>query len=224
MVLLIKVSLPLYLVCNITDTVGQSMNLSRRCEPLLLRQLHTSTLALLLLITPACDSCTQVGENGQVEYSKLSVEQLIKLLEAPDSKQQVAATAELFRRGEAIVPALRQAGAKHVLSPDANVSVGNTRRLDMVYSLLVGLPENVPGLVRSYRPDSFGIHCNPGTTAEDVFIMAKKYGFQIAGDFRADARPNCYASVPPGTLVKVLIRLLSEEPKVATVNLNYVER
>ncbi|MCS7160714.1 MAG: hypothetical protein RMJ19_09605, partial [Gemmatales bacterium] len=120
------------------------MIFNRRCDLFLVYQQRTSMLAFVLLITPTCDIWTQVRENGQVEYSKLSVEQLIKLLEVPDSKQRLAATDELFRRGEAIVPALRQAGARHVLSIDANVSVTNTRRLDMVYSLLVGLPENVP--------------------------------------------------------------------------------
>jgi RNA polymerase sigma factor (sigma-70 family) len=149
------------------------------------------------------------------------VEELVADLASADGKRRAAATAEVFRRGRHLLPALRKAGAKQIAPTGGTTS---TRRLDMVYSLLKGLPPNDPGARPGYHTTSFGLHLVDGSTAEEVEAMGKKYGFSPFAAPSPGAAPQCYARVPEGALPTVLRRLLSEEPKVITVNLNYFER
>jgi hypothetical protein len=148
----------------------------------------------------------------------MPIEKLLAALDSADGNERAAATAEIFRRGKDVLPDLRKAGAKQI-APTGGTTA--TRRLDMVFSLLEGLPPNIPNALAGYGPDSFGLHVAEKTTAADVAAMGKKYGFTLAGDFRDDGRPNCYVQISKGSLAEVLTRLLSEEPKVTTVNLNY---
>jgi hypothetical protein len=128
----------------------------------------------------------------------------------------------LFDRGKGVLPALRKAGAKQVAPLGA--SVGGTRRLDLVYSLLAGLPPSPPGARAGYKRDSLGLHLTKGTTAGAVARMGVRYGFVRDGAFAAESAPNCYVKLAPGKrLEEVIQRLLTEEPRITTVNLNYVE-
>jgi uncharacterized protein (TIGR03067 family) len=157
--------------------------------------------------------------------AKNSAEILIATFGSSDGKERAAATAELFRRGKAALPALRKFGARQVAPTGGTVD--GTRRRDIVFSLLEGLPANVSDALSGYRIDGFGLHLSDKTTAADVEAMGKKYGFALLGDFRAsrsDGSPNCYVRVTTGSLAEVMTRLLSEAPEVTTVNLNYFEK
>jgi hypothetical protein len=161
------------------------------------------------------------GAEPKGGHAKMPIEKLLASLDSADGKARAAATAELFRRGKDVLPALRAAGAKQVAPTGGTIT---TRRLDIVFSLLEGLPPNIPNALAGYQTDSFGLHVAEKTTAADVAAMGKKYGFALVGDFRADGRPNCYVRISEGSLAEVLTRLLSEEPKVTTVNLDYFEQ
>jgi hypothetical protein len=161
--------------------------------------------------------------SGQDDPSKPApVEKLTADLNSADGEVRTAATRELFARGKAVLPDLKKAGAKQI-TPFGTID--GTRRIDAVYSLVEGLQPNLPRALAGYTTDSFGLHVAAGTTADDVAAMAKKFGFAPAGDFRADTRPNVYVKLTPvKALQDVLKRILCEEPKVTTINLNYFER
>jgi hypothetical protein len=64
-------------------------------------------------------------------------------------------------------------------------------------------------------------------TANDVRKMGLAHGFRLISD--SDCQPNvsptCYVSLAPGkNLAAVLREILTSEPGVSTVNLNYVLR
>jgi hypothetical protein len=154
----------------------------------------------------------------KARQANMPIEKLLASLDSADGKERAAATAEIFRRGKDALAALRKAGAKQVAPVGGTIA---TRRLDIVFSLLEGLPPNIPNALSGYVTDSFGLHVTEQTTAADVAALGKKYGFALVGEFRGDGRPNCYVRVRRGSLAEVLTRLLSDEPKVTTVNLNY---
>jgi hypothetical protein len=178
----------------------------------------TSKFAVAVLLA----ACAGVATAQDDPSKPATVEKLIADLNSADGAVRTAATRELFARGKAVLPDLKKAGAKQI-TPFGTVD--GTRRIDAVYSLIEGLQPNLPRARAGYTSDSFGLHVAAGTTADDVAAMAKKYGFTPAGDFRADTRPNVYVKLAPGKpLEDVLKRILAEEPKATTINLNYVER
>jgi hypothetical protein len=152
------------------------------------------------------------------------VGELIADLEALDGAGRAAASAELFRRGKEVLPALKDAGAKQV-APFGG-TVNGTRRMSIVYSLLEGLPPNEPDARAGYRIDSFGLHLGGGSGEKDVVAMGKKHGFSVAiGGFRAEGQPQCYVIIDKGkSLAAVITSVLSSEPRVITINLNYFEQ
>jgi hypothetical protein len=184
------------------------------------RVLLTALLCTLVYFSAGQRALAQ-GAEQKDGLTRMPIEKLLAALDAANGKERAAATAEIFRRGKDALPALRKAGAKQV-APIGGTTA--TRRLDIVFSLLEGLPPNVPGALAGYRTDSFGLHVADKTTAADVVALGKKYGFTLAGDFRDDGRPNCYVQISKGSLPEVLTRLLSAEPNVTTVNLNYFDR
>jgi hypothetical protein len=149
------------------------------------------------------------------------IEQLIADLESEAGERRRAATDEIFRRGKAVLPELKSAGARQVSPAGGSL---NTRRLDMIYSLIEGLADNPSGATAGYRTDSVGLHLEPGATPEDVERIGTNCGFTLAAEFSNDARPNCYVVLDDGkALAEVLESLLRTEPAVVTVNLNYFE-
>ena len=163
------------------------------------------------------------GLFAQQPIQKMSIESLIDDLSSADGGKRTAATAELFRRGKAVLPALKKAGAKQVAPVGG--SIDGTRRLDMVYSVLEGFPPNPPGARAGYRTDTFGLHVENGTTAGDIQKICRKYRCTLVGQFNPDSRPSCYLRVGTGsTQVGVIRQILASEPKVTTINLNYFER
>lgn len=161
--------------------------------------------------------CPVVAQDAQ----KVPVEKLIADLASDDGAKRVTATVELFRRGKAVLPDLKKAGAKQV-SPTGTI---DSRRLDVVFSLIEGLLPNPPGALAGYKADSFGLRIEKGTTKEEINQIGKKHGFSFAGVFRPDGVPNCYVKLDKGrTLVEVFQSILAHEPKVKTVILNYFER
>jgi hypothetical protein len=141
-------------------------------------------------------------------------------LESADGRTRLAATKDIFGGGKAAVQDLEKAGAK----PIAPAGTINPRRLDVVYSLLKGLPPNPPTARSGYKTDSFGLHLEVLGSQADVERMGKQYGFSLTGTFGKAARPNCYVTLEKGkSLSEVMQAVLTSEAKVITLNLNYFE-
>ncbi len=158
--------------------------------------------------------------SGQEDAKKMTVEALIADL--ADADKRVAATAELFRRGNEVLPDLKKAGAKQVAPMGA--TVGGTKRLDMIYSIIDGFPVNPPDAKGGYKITSFGLHVVKGTTAEELLKICKKHQCTIVGKFDAETQPSCYLEIGQDqSLLVVIQQILSTESKVTTINLNYFE-
>jgi hypothetical protein len=153
---------------------------------------------------------------------QMLLNKLVNDLDSADGNVRVTATKEIFLRGKEALAALKEAGANQV-APTGGTA--NTRRLNIVYSLIEGLPPTPQKALAGYKTDSFGLHVVPGTTAEDVVEMGKKYGFKVDGSFKDVHSPSCYVRLAKDkALAEVLQRLLTEEPKIRTINLNYFDR
>ena len=147
---------------------------------------------------------------------------LINDLSSGDGGKRTAASAEIFRRGKAVLPDLKKAGANQVAPVGGTVD--GTRRLDMVYSILEGFPPNPPKARAGYRTDTFGLHVEKGTTAADIQKICQKYQCTLVGKFSTESRPSCYLKIGPGQFLGAAIQqILEAEPKVTTINLNYFE-
>ena len=156
---------------------------------------------------------------GQEAGQKMSIEMLINDLGSGDGGKRTAATKEIFRRGKAVLPDLKKAGAKQVAPTGATV---DTKRLDIVYSAIEGFPPNPPDARSGYKTDSFGLHVEKGMTEDELQKMCKKYGCTLVGKFIPASLPSCYLKIGPGPALEALIQqILSAEPKVTTINLNY---
>ena len=156
---------------------------------------------------------------GQEDVKKMPTKTLIGDLSSADGNKRVAATAELFRRGKDVLPDLKNAGAKQVAPFEPS-----TRRFDMVYSLIEGFPPKVPTARAGYTSNSFGLHVEKGTAAEDIQKICQKYKCTLVGEFNAEGRPSCYLQIGKDqSLEAVIQQILTAEPKVTTINLNYVE-
>lgn len=159
-----------------------------------------------------------VGPVIAQETQKMPVEKLIADLASDDGNKRIAATVEIFRRGKAVLPDLKKAGAKQV-APSGTI---DSRRLDVVHSLIEELPPNPPGALAGYKTDSFGVSMEKGTTKEEVIQMGKIHGFTLDNTFQDVS--HFYVRLNGKSLVEVLQSVLAHEPKVISVNLNYFER
>lgn len=95
-------------------------------------------------------------------------------------------------------------------------------RGDVIYTLLKG---NLS--TENAARGSFGLHVDPNLTSSDVQKMGRAHGFRLIPG--APCQPNvssiCYVHLLPGKdLAAVLRDILTTEPAVSTVNLNYIER
>ena len=126
-------------------------------------------------------ACQEAGQ-------KAPIEMLINDLASEDGGKRTAATKELFRRGKDVLPDLKKAGAKQV-APGGG-TVDGTRRLDIVYSIIEGFPPNPPQARSGYKTDSFGLHIEKGTTADDIQKICQKYQCTLVGKFSTESRPS----------------------------------
>ena len=122
---------------------------------------------------------------GGQEGGKMSIEMLVNDLNSGDGSKRAAATTEIFLRGKAALSDLKKAGAKQVAPVGG--SVDGTRRLDMVYSVLEGFPPNHPKAFAGYKTDTFGLHVEKGTTAEDIQKICQKYQCTLVGKFNTES-------------------------------------
>ena len=182
----------------------------------------TAVITALLIMVRYLPVCAQDDSKIRQPLAEMSIDKLIADLGSIDGKERTLATAEIFRRGKDTLPALRNARAKQI-APTGG-SIDGTGRLNIVFSLLEGLPPNQPKALEGYRTDGFGLHVEKRTTVAEVKAMGEKYGFSLDGDFSANSSPNCYVRIKNKSLTEVLIRLLSEEPRVISLNLNYFVR
>jgi RNA polymerase sigma factor (sigma-70 family) len=147
------------------------------------------------------------------------IEQLIADLNSPDGAARVAATTEIFRRGQDTLPDLQRAGAQQLAR---TAKARSPQRLDMVYSLLEGLPPSPPTARSGYRTDRLRIYMDKECTKEEVVEWGKRFGFTCSDICYSTQPPHCGALLIEGkSLAEVLQALLSCEPKVITVNLGY---
>lgn len=155
--------------------------------------------------------------NNNVVPADCKITELVALLDSDDGGLRVLSSAELFRRGPSILADLELQGAKPIatLSPP---------RLDVIMSLISGLDKTVSV---NFLHNSFGLHVEPGLSLDTLVQMGERHGFHIkhGSIFRTDTSPNVYVELADGAkLSGVLEDVLSTEPSVRTVNLNYVER
>ncbi len=177
------------------------------------------TMALVFTVPVALAAIAADPPASQPASVATDVKKLIADLSSDDGQKRVAATKALFALGQEALDPLKEAGAKQI-SP---LSTADTRRLDIVYSLLDGLKPTPVAPGAGYKPDSFGLRVED-CTRDDLVAMGKKYGFTLTGDYRADGRPSCYVKLTAGKdLAEVLRAILSAEPRVISVNLNYYE-
>jgi len=146
--------------------------------------------------------------------SQEAVAALLRQANGSDPAARLEASRTLFRLGPAIAPQLERAGAR----PMRTIS---TSRGDVIYTLLSGKL----GLADA-DPNTFGVHVEANTSAQDVDRMGRAHGFSILapGQCRPDLSPACYVHLLSGKrLADVLRDVLTSEPRVTTVSLNYVE-
>lgn len=121
------------------------------------------------------------------------------------------------------LPALEKLGAKQIAPVGG--TVGNSRRLDIVYSIMEGFPPNGAKALAGYVTNSFGVTFAKGAAAADSDARKQKYGVTPAQPFRSDTIPNCYYKLATGQkLEEILRQVLTQEEKVWRVNLNYFDR
>jgi len=148
------------------------------------------------------------------DMSQKAVVALLKQANGHDPAARLEASRALFRLGPAVAPQLERAGAK----PMATIS---SPRGDVIYTLLSG-KLNLAGA----DPNSFGVHVEANTSAKDVDRMGAAHGFRVLapGQCRPDLSPACYVHLLSGKrLADVLRDVLTSEPRVTTVSLNYIE-
>lgn len=149
------------------------------------------------------------------DMSGATVASLLREVNGTNSAARLDATRELFRRGPAVVPQLKRAGA----NPMATISPA---RGDVIFSLLSGDLD-----LTNAAPATFGLHVEGNVTTKDVERMGRAHGFRLfpLAQSRPDQSPACYVQLLPGKrLADVLRDILTTEARVTTVNLNYVER
>jgi RNA polymerase sigma factor (sigma-70 family) len=165
------------------------------------------------------------------------VAKLISDLGSEDGGKRTAATRELFRRGKAVLPDLEKAGATQVGPTNGKP---DTRRLDLVYTLLRGLPplDLDPATRANIRRDRFTLRLEKGVTREEFLRLGRRYDFALhsetGNEFRPDAWPICDVLLwapsradmliwPSGrTFEQALEEVLISEPRVVTICLNVV--
>lgn len=146
------------------------------------------------------------------------VQGAIPLLASTDKTKRLEATKTLFKLDRQALEALTKAGAT-TATTEGPRGLSN-RRLDMVFTLIVGLPAKSD----RYRSTSFGLFMEKDTTREQMLEMGKKYGFRV-DNFDLDHYPSCWVQLTgQGNLQQVMREVLMNEPDVITVRLNYVEQ
>jgi RNA polymerase sigma factor (sigma-70 family) len=141
---------------------------------------------------------------------------LIADLDSDDGNVRVAATKEVLRRGRDLLPVLEKAAAGQ--------GGADGKRVHVVWLLVKGLPPPGGPGGPTYKPGTFGIRFEKGTTRENADRLGKKLGFTVGDHFSEDGQPNCYVNLDKGkSLPDVLREVLTTEPRVIAVNLNWIE-
>src|SRR5689334_19142717 len=123
-------------------------------------------LASCVLLAASLQASAVGGPDPNAKGIKqMPTEKLIAELESTDARARLAATSELFRRGKMGLPALKKLGARQVAPVGGTID--NTRRLDMVYSILEEFPPNAAKAFAGYSLNSFGATFVKGATETD---------------------------------------------------------
>jgi hypothetical protein len=160
-----------------------------------------------------------VSEAAAAEPRSLAM--LITELESADARLRLNATTEIFRRGEAVLPGLEKAGAKLATPTNGDP---DTRRLDMIYSLLRGLPAGDAKAPAEFDRDSLSVRFEVGTTEE----LALRYEWRDRLLFATGEQDRLKTTAPVCELIPcmgerledALRDLLCSNYRVVTVSLN----
>ena len=96
-------------------------------------------------------------------------------------------------------------------------------RRDVIISLVKGFDQSIG---TPFRRDSFGLHVEPGVSADEIIEMGRRHGFRVPVDWvlQPEAYPTVYVQLSTDAkLEEVLKAVLSSETSVRTVNLNFIE-
>src|SRR5262245_867051 len=158
------------------------------------------------------------------DLGKVSVEDLVRDLSSEDGAQRVSASRELLRRGKEILNDLEKAGAKEVLPIVAPTNKQPaTRHLDLVYSLIRGLPRVDAKSQMGIRQDRITLRLKKGVTWAEFDRMARQYRFGLHCEtldmFQPDASTICDVVTTQNTLEQAVEEILTTEPRVETIDL-----
>jgi hypothetical protein len=158
------------------------------------------------------------------DLGKVSIEDLVRDLSSEDGVKRVSASRELLRRGKNVLKDLEKAGANEVAPIVAPTNKEPaTRRLDLVYSLIRGLPRVDPKSQMGIRQDRITLRLKKGVTRAEFDRMARQYRFGLHVEtldmFRPDASTICDVVTTQGTLEQAVEEILTTEPRVETIDL-----
>ena len=195
----------LYVCCATLLLASKSLSWARTRSA----QVVLPLVAVGLIATIATQADARAPDRGHEDLSGSPNTDVIRLLDSREGGRRKAATAELFRRGDACLRDLEKAGARP--------AVGLTPpRIDVIYSLIRRLePE------QRFVHDTLGLRLEPGVNREQVIRMGNRHGFEFPEGERIDYAgfPTCYVRLKPGKdLAAVMKSILSEESAVITVN------
>jgi hypothetical protein len=139
--------------------------------------------------------------------------QWIADLASEDGNKRVAATRTILSLGKDVLPALKKAGGKRIVPSHRKE---NPPRLDAVYSVLKGLPDNKPWPL--YKTDCLYLYLVRGWTRAELFALDKRVGFRVLICERP-GWPDAEVQVQgKRTIAEVMKADLITEPKVVSVN------
>jgi|GEM_PF-1623405 len=163
--------------------------------------------------TVSLASASTVAANRSETMSQLSKDQLMSAILGDDPQLRTTASAAILQQGSDAIDTLVERGARPMLGLTPS-------RLDVIYSILSGETTG------RYKTNSFGIHVLPETTLEALRQIGDRAGFVLPSGSTCSAGqfPSCYVTVrQDADLWDVMTRLLSTEPAIVSVNLNYIE-
>src|SRR5262249_21375761 len=144
-------------------------------------------------ITPDVAFEVVAPARAEKDPGTIPVETLIRDLGSEDGAKRVAASRELLRRGKAVLKDLETAGAKEVVPIVAPTDKQPaTRRLDLVYSLIRGLPRVDPKSQMGIRQDRITLRLRKGVTRAEFDRMARQFRFGLHSE-----RPEMFRPFAP---------------------------
>src|SRR5262249_44229842 len=138
-------------------------------------------------------------------------------LASEDGAKRVAATREIFRLGNRALDALQRAGARPITSEPSTAP----RRLDIVYTLLNGLPpiKHHTG----HKDSTFGVYLVNGWQHAELARVGRQLGFTPMPTPQYAGKPHSVVMIDRDrNLAEVMKAVLTTDPSVVTVTLLFL--